>query len=271
VSYCAENGFDLLDGTSLTLTASYANNVSNFGFLLNGMSYSKLNGCASDFGVWGYYLEGCRGIDAAGCGAEDQTDGGWQITESCAAITLASCVNRGNPGVACLVTGDSADVTLIGFTEESPGSGATASIEVDAGSSAVVISPNVITATDYATGTTTTVLPGLAWNYVGAAGQPGFDPGWSNRGSGWAQLAFRLTDDRTVWIKGWVANSNVTNVRLFTLPSGYMPASQQTIVGYGYGRAIQWNVGTSGVVGYASAAMPATGNYYIDGFVSLDL
>jgi hypothetical protein len=148
---CAENGFHILNGTSTTLTSCYANNVSNVGHFIDNMQYSSWQACAADFGNIGYLIQGSNGITLSSCGCEAQNTGqgpGFKIDGASTAITLTGCVCRANPGIACWVTGNS-EVTITDFREVAPAAGATASIQVDAGSTAVIINPQYVTAPVY--------------------------------------------------------------------------------------------------------------------------
>ncbi len=164
---CAENGFDLVDGTSVTLFNCYANSVSGYGYLINGMSYSALLGCASDYGEIGYYIEAANGLTLTGCGAEYQTVGAYKISGASAGVVLAGCFCWANPGIGCLVTGDST-ATITGFLEIAPGGGATASIQVDAGSTATIIDPDYVTAPNYQ-GNVTEIRNGVTTVWAGGA------------------------------------------------------------------------------------------------------
>jgi len=120
------------------------------------------------------------------------------------------------------------------------------------------------------------ITPGAAtqeaWHYIGGTGQPAFGTGISNRGSPWVPLAYRklASPANSIEIRGWFAVAAVADTTLFTLPAGWRPATNtSTIVGYGDGQAIQFNVSATGLVGNASN-FPATGNYYLWGIVSLD-
>lgn len=155
---CANNGFNIIDGTSLTWDGGcYANGIAGYGYLLNGTVYSCLNGCASDGGAGGYNLESVIGVALNGCGSESQSVFGCKINGG-SNVTLASFYNRVNPGIAIWVTGDATNVVLISPVERSPGGGATASIQFDSGSTGVVIAPTTVTATAY-NGTVNAITP----------------------------------------------------------------------------------------------------------------
>ena len=64
---------------------------------------------------------------------------------------------------------------------------------------------------------------GEDWHYVGAAGEPAFENGWSNEGS--ADLAFRYREPGIVDISGVVKNTAASFDVIFTLPEGYRPTS----------------------------------------------
>jgi hypothetical protein len=124
------------------------------------------------------------------------------------------------------------------------------------------------------------------WHYVGAGSGlgTGFGTDWSNRGGTsppWAKIAFRLlaSPPSSVEIRGWAqASTDTASAALFTLPAGYRPASEQTIVGWvntpGNGVPVTWNVTTAGLVQLA-AGVPARAsgavNFWLDGIFSLDI
>lgn len=148
VQQVAEHGIVFQNGTSVQFAGTYVNNVSGYGYFLNGMSYCNFNGAACDFGQWGYYLEGCYAIAIDGSGCESQTIGGLNIN-GCTGVTATGFEVYKNPGIGCYVNNDSTGVVLVGFVERSPTAGATASIQVDAGSSATIIEPVYVTAPIY--------------------------------------------------------------------------------------------------------------------------
>lgn len=117
---------------------------------------------------------------------------------------------------------------------------------------------------------------GEGWHYVGGSGAVGFGTGWANRGSPWANLAYRLvaSPPNCVQLRGWVTKSSGTATTLCTLSSNYQPASSQSFVSInGTAQSItQWNIASSGVVGLSFPAAAVAGdNYWIDTIFSLDL
>ena len=113
------------------------------------------------------------------------------------------------------------------------------------------------------------------WVYIGSGGNcPAFSPQYANA-SGDAHLAFRRVASpyNSVQIQGVVTNSGGgANNTIFTLPSGYTPASLQSFpciatngdTGYVY-------VGTGGIVGGGAWPSSTTLTYGISAFVSLDI
>lgn len=156
---CAENGFNIINGTSLTFIGCYANNVSGYGYFLDNLSYSSLDGCGSDFGITGYRIQACRTVALNGCGAESQSSYNFEITGS-NSITLNSCEGYQNPNIAFWVTGSSADIVMNACLERNPAGGANYSFQVDSGSSAVITAPDYVTGMNLTAGTTTLITPG---------------------------------------------------------------------------------------------------------------
>ena len=67
--------------------------------------------------------------------------------------------------------------------------------------------------------------PDTAWRYVGQAGQPAFQNGWSNLdGAGGRSARFRKLSNGMVTVQGCVSGGTVGQP-IFTLPVGYRPDS----------------------------------------------
>lgn len=118
------------------------------------------------------------------------------------------------------------------------------------------------------------------WHYVGGTSALGttFGSGWSNVGSPNAELAFKyISALNAVWIKGYVNNATASNTAsIFTLPTGYRPASQQFFCWVEDPNSTitlkACLVTTAGVVEIAPGLSPeGSGNYLFDCFLSLDI
>jgi hypothetical protein len=146
-------------GTSCVLTGCYGNGNAKAGFHVDTMTYMSYNGCAADSNGIGYELVSCEGNSFSGCGAESQENHNaaatgylghsWKFS-GCNGITMQGCWTYDQPAIALLVTGNSQAVVATGFTENTPRAGATACVQIDAGSTATLIhtantSPLVLT------------------------------------------------------------------------------------------------------------------------------
>jgi hypothetical protein len=145
VASCGANGISLAGGTntSVTLNSCYANDNTDSGYDLEQCTYTTLNSCAADSNQVGYFLYNCTGVTLNGCGAESSPYG-FKI-QGGSGITLVNCFTYNNSGVSFWVTGDAANVTLIGCSENDP-DGATASFQFDAGTDVNVIGWSYVTA-----------------------------------------------------------------------------------------------------------------------------
>lgn len=148
--------FRINNGTSCTFEGCYANAGGGIGYFINGLHYSAFNGCAADTitanNNGAYFIQAGLGLSFNGCGNESSTTG-FKITSSSKAITLNGCRTYRQTQWAFLITGTSTGIVINGCMEDSPQVGATASIQVDSGSQAVVINPVTTTAQVYAAGT----------------------------------------------------------------------------------------------------------------------
>ena len=74
----------------------------------------------------------------------------------------------------------------------------------------------------------TALVAGEDWHYVGEAGEPSFENGWTNVVGG-RNLAFRIREAGVVDIQGLITNSNSPTAPaangIFTLPVGYRPSA----------------------------------------------
>lgn len=167
VQHTGNNGISVVDGTSTGCDTCYVRSQAGIGYSYNGTAYSSLTNCACDFGEIGYQFSGVNSLTASGCGCEAQTTGGFKVTGGSVGVVLDGCYCLSNPGIACWVTGDST-ATIIGFREISPAGGATASIQVDAGSSATVIDPVYVTPPNYQ-GNVTEIRNGVVTYWSGGS------------------------------------------------------------------------------------------------------
>lgn len=67
---------------------------------------------------------------------------------------------------------------------------------------------------------------GDGWHYVGESGEPAFGTDWSNVGSPWPALAFRMRQPGIVDVVGSITAASTTAADVFTLPEGYRPTEQ---------------------------------------------
>lgn len=149
-------GFYLNGGTSLALLACYANSSKAGGYYLDNIHYSQLSACACDSSGDGYYLRTCAAVALLGCGVEaGLAAANGYVLDGGAANALYSCRSLGNPAIAFWATGSTSRALIIGCIESTPDGAALKSIQVDSGSTAIVVAPSTATATNYATGAVT--------------------------------------------------------------------------------------------------------------------
>lgn len=67
-----------------------------------------------------------------------------------------------------------------------------------------------------------------AWHEIGSPGQPGFQNGWKNAGSGWSTAAFYKDPFDVVHLKG-VITTGAVDVPIFTIPPAYRPSKDSCI------------------------------------------
>jgi hypothetical protein len=89
------------------------------------------------------------------CGSESSLNNtanypgnGFQVNGG-GSIGFYNCMNYSNTNIALYITGSANPVTIVGFYENTPSGTATQSIQIDAGSTATVISPSFTTAVKY--------------------------------------------------------------------------------------------------------------------------
>jgi hypothetical protein len=86
------------------------------------------------------------------------------------------------------------------------------------------------------------------WHYIGTAGQPAFQNGWTNLGAGSAACSYRKDPMGRVWVRGLAQGTS--NVVAFTLPVGYRPLANYSFDNLQAGGAAGTyvTVGTDGTV-----------------------
>lgn len=154
VQNCDGDGFHLYSGTSITMLSCYANGVGGDGYYLEEVSYSSLIACAADSaGGLGYSFRLGTANTLVSCGMEAGAGSGFKFDGS-SNTSVYNGYNTGNEGIAYWITNSSNRVALVNCREVSPGAGATAGVQVDAGSTASLIGNQATTANSLATGTT---------------------------------------------------------------------------------------------------------------------
>jgi hypothetical protein len=147
--------------TSTTFNSCWAHDNVLAGWSVDHMVYSSFVACATDTnGQQGWLINNCQSVGFYSCGAESNTGNPYKIQGACYNVTLVSCWSFHNSSIALYVTGDSIATGIIGFHENTPTGSPTASIKVDAGSTATITGMYVITATSLAAGTTTVLNDG---------------------------------------------------------------------------------------------------------------
>lgn len=172
VSSVGGHGLFLSGGTGNSLSNCFTNGGASTqqGFQLTSANYTTLNGCKAFGCGGGFQVTGGSANQLTGCGADTivaangQDGSGFKINGG-TVHTITSCYSNINKAVAFYVTGSAVAATVDSVQEFAPSS-ATASIKVDAGSTAAAIENAVVTATSYAAGTTT-VLSGGAFTLTG--------------------------------------------------------------------------------------------------------
>jgi hypothetical protein len=157
--------FFINGGTGNSLSNCFANGGANTqqGFQVTNASYTSLTGCKALACGGGYTISGGSANVISACGADtivaanSQDGSGFKISGG-TVHSIVGCYSNINKAKAFYVTGSSANATINAVQEANP-SGATASIQVDSGSTAISTDNTTVTATSYAA-TTTTVISG---------------------------------------------------------------------------------------------------------------
>lgn len=155
VRNCGGVGFHLqapqdtvLGGASTALIGCSAEGCVVAGFWLVGMAYTSLTSCAAQGSPIGYRAESCTAVALTACGAEQCTTG--LTVYGGKGVTANGFMTKASDGTSVWVTGSATGVVLVGVTEVSAGTGATACLRTDAGTIATVlgltaVKPNTLT------------------------------------------------------------------------------------------------------------------------------
>lgn len=151
----AGNGFNLVGlngviGTSTQLNSCFANANGLSGYRIDTMGYMSFNACAADSNQVSYELLNCIGLSFSGCGSEGSETHGWKFVGGYGSTIVGGWVFMSN-GIAAHITGNAVGITIIGLSETTPNTNATACIQVDSGSKASLLNihnsvPNVLAA-----------------------------------------------------------------------------------------------------------------------------
>lgn len=138
--------------TSTSIVSCYAVSTQQAGFVIQTGSYNTFTGCAVDSCGMGYLLDTTTACSINGSGCEIPVNRsvsypgvGYKINAGSANVLNGIRLYQ-NISKAVWITGNSTRNTVIGLFEDTPQAGATASIQLDSGSSSSIISPAVQTA-----------------------------------------------------------------------------------------------------------------------------
>ena len=112
-------------GTSLQITACYANGCDGDGFNISKMAYTSLSACAADSCNIGYNIEACSGITLTGCGFEFPLSDG-MFFKDCSSATIADGFCYMQSGVA--IRSNWSRLMITGFSDIDPAPAATHTI-----------------------------------------------------------------------------------------------------------------------------------------------
>lgn len=218
--------FFLSGGTGNVLDNCFANGgvSTQQGFQLTSVSYTTLNGCRALGCGGGYQITGGSANSIAGCGADaivaanGQDGSGFKINGG-SVHSLSSCYSNVNKAKAFYVTG-SATAAMITNVQEANPSGATASIQVDAGSTAALAGNSIVTATSLASSTTGSMIAGPATGY-------GIDSALAQTAPVWATSASAAPVSGTLYVQAVFLPAGV-NVKKIGFCTGTTAASGPT-------------------------------------------
>lgn len=118
------------------------------------------------------------------------------------------------------------------------------------------------------------------WHYVGDSITglgTSFGSGWANRGSPWANLAFRKVSPNSVEVMGAITVGSASST-VFQLPAGYIPVSQQSLIYFvvagntgSVANAPLLTVATTGIVSQSGISTPSASAAWVHSTISLDI
>lgn len=144
-------------GTSVSMTACFANAAGVAGYRIFKMSYCSLNACAADNSVVGYLLDDCFNVSLVGCGGESNTSNTVKVNAGYG-NSINSHFFYDNRGVACWITGSAKAVVLQQCIDVAPNASATNFVKVDAGCRVAMVACNATSANSLAASTTSTLM-----------------------------------------------------------------------------------------------------------------
>lgn len=152
------HGFHLLGengviGTSTYFDSCFADENAQSGYHINTMGYTNLTACAADHQQISYEMVNCIGMTFSGCGSEGSNTHGWKFSGGYGNTMIGGWIYRNN-GIAVHITNNSIGTTVVGLSETSPNTGATACVQVDAGSKASLMNIHNDKQNNLAPGTT---------------------------------------------------------------------------------------------------------------------
>lgn len=150
-------------GTSCQFRGCYANNNNQSGFFIDTMTYCEFSACASEGNGIEFDIANCNGIALNGCGTEVTRNVNasypgisYRLT-NVVGCTLSACFVYAGQTHGLWITGNSANIVVLGFEEIVPSVNMIDSIRVDAGSFATLVGYRVATAVSLAANTTQTL------------------------------------------------------------------------------------------------------------------
>lgn len=155
------HGFVIEGGTSVYMQTCYANNTGKAGYYLHSVAYSSMTACAADYNAVGYYLWACLSLNITGSGCEypvaaNGFNGAAFTVHGGSGVSLINPHSIFNKSTAFVVDNSAAKVVLVSPKESSPDA-AQYSFSTTTGCDVTVVSPVLVSPTNYAGGTVTEI------------------------------------------------------------------------------------------------------------------